>query len=156
MQSFTHTHEGQSFTISVRLCPDGFVDGATRAAVAHAFAGLINYRDILGDARNADELMDLITTVTDASGQEVHRPWKTWQRGIDASALDEMAAFFFNDLDRKLNGSRSSKTPMPNSSKVPTRTKEMTVMICEMLTSFQAGTSLDPSPLPSSPGHTTA
>lgn len=148
MQSFTHRWNGEEYAVAVALCPDGFVDGATRAAVAHAFAGLINYRDILGDARNADELFDLITEIRDARGNTVSRPWPTWARGVDADVLDELASFFFDDLQKKGQLSKSFRAT--------TRLLKMTDLICAILTLSRGHSSLDPttstdSPVPSTP-----
>lgn len=147
MQSFTHRWNGEEYTVTVALCPDGFVDGATRAAVAHAFAGIINYRDVLGDARNADELFDLITEIRDARGSVVSRPWPTWSRGIDAAALDELAGFFFSDLQQKGLQSKSFKAT--------TRLMKMTDLICATLTLSRGHSSPDPRTSPDSPARST-
>lgn len=142
MQSFKHRWNGEEYTVTVALCPDGFVDGATRAAVAHAFAGIINYRDVLGDARNADELFDIITEIRDARGNVVSRPWPTWSRGIDAAALDELAGFFFDDLQRKGKKSKHFKAT--------TRLLKMTDLICATLTLSRGLSSQDPTTSPDS------
>jgi hypothetical protein len=125
MQSFQHIHENRPYTVSVRLCPDGYVSGYTRAAVAHAFAGIVNYRDILGDVQNADALYDIITEIRDESMAVTARPWASWQE-LSASRLDEMATFFFSDLQKKQNESQSFETT--------TRMKEMTDLICATMT----------------------
>jgi hypothetical protein len=135
MQSFTHTHDKRTYTVSVRLCPDGYVSGYTRAAVAHAFAGIVDYRDILGDVQNADALYDIITDVRDESMAVVQRPWPSWQ-DLPASKLDDMAAFFFSDLQKKQSESQSFETSM--------RMVKMTDLICETMTISRMRTPREP------------
>lgn len=121
------TYEGAKYGISPRLAPDDYPTAAAREGVAIALANAVTYREVFADSASANRMLDYIAAV-DFEGKRIPRPWPDWM-DLPASIIDELTAFFFDDLLRKTKQSTTYASS--------TQWEKALELICETLTRWR-------------------